>query len=170
MKKQLLILHLFLLTVHISLAQQPASGQAYPKITGYVSVLHPVVTFDKNGSAFNFSGSYTVALPIGINILKSDKIGFSFEIAPFIKAQNDTSKVNFLLFHPGVIVRFKQGLSFITRLAFETSGRYGFTPVVNKVLFKGKGVNYFGAVGAPVRSGNEKPFSVTMVILFGVSF
>ena len=137
---------------------------------GYASFIHPIVTFDKNGSTFNFSNSYTVGFPIGINILKSDKIGFSFEITPFIKAQHDSSKVSSILFHPGVMFRFKHGFTIIGRLAFETAGRYGFTPVFNKVLIRAKNVNYFVAMGIPVRMGNEKPISVGVALQLGVSF
>jgi hypothetical protein len=170
MKNQLLLLQLFLLTGHICFAQQTAPNPGYPKTIGYVSFIHPIVSFDKNGSSFNFSNSYTVGFPIGINLLKSDKIGFSLEIAPFIKSQNDTSKVSFLLFHPGIMFRFKQGRTFITRLAFETGGRYGFTPIFNQVLFRAKSVNYFAAVSAPVRTGNAKPCSVALALQFGITF
>jgi hypothetical protein len=137
---------------------------------GYASFIHPLVTIDKSGSTFNFSKSYTIGFPIGINILKSDKIGFSFEIAPFIKSQNDTAKVNFILFHPGAMFRFKHNFTIIARLAFETSGRFGFTPVFNKVVVKAKNVNYFIAMSAPFRAGNAKPMSIGLALQIGLSF
>ena len=95
---------------------------------------------------------------MGINIIKSDRIGFSIQLTPFIKSQHDTSKVSFLAFEPGSMFRLKQGFTIITRLSFETSGRYGFTPVFNKLLVKAKNVNYFTAISVPLRLGNEKTF------------
>jgi len=38
--------------------------------------------------------------------------------------------------------RFDHGFTIITRLAFETSGRYGFTPVFNQIYARTKAVNY----------------------------
>ena len=76
----------------------------------------------------------TVGFPIGINVLKSSKIGFSFEITPFIKSQNDTGKAGFVLFHPGPMFCFDHSFTIIARLAFETSGRFGCTPVFDKVI------------------------------------
>ncbi|MEJ0105150.1 MAG: hypothetical protein WDO19_22490 [Bacteroidota bacterium] len=170
MKKNLLVLSVLLLAGYISLAQKSPSDKVYPKIMGYASVIHTIVTFDKNGSSFNFSNGYTVGFPMGINVLKSDKIGFSFEIVPFIKVQKDTSKVNNVVFHPGVMFRFKHGFTFITRLAFETSGRYGVTPIFNQVLFRAKNINYFAALSTPFRAGNQKPVSIGLALQLGISF
>lgn len=170
MKKHLTLLLLFLLSRNISFSQEITPAQPYPKTTGYASVVHPIVTFDKNGNTFNFSNSYTVGFPFGINILKSDKIGFSFEIAPTIKVESRTDKVSNLLFHPGVMFRFKNGFTFLTRMAFETSGRYGLTTVFNKVLLAKKNVKYFVAVPVPFRFGNDKPTSIGLGLQFGVGF
>lgn len=170
MKKKIFIAGLFILGHYLSFSQQANAVQVYPKVVGYVSFIHPIITFDKNGSSFNFSNAYNVGFPIGINILKSNKIGFSFEVAPFIRVQNDTAKVNFILFHPGAMFRFKHSFTIITRLAFETSGRFGLTPVFNKVVAKAKNVNYFMAMSAPFRMGNAKPVSIGLALQLGVSF
>jgi hypothetical protein len=170
MAKKFIVTSLFVFGYIVSFSQKTNSTQAYPKITGFASIIHPIVTFDKSGSSFNFSKSYTVGFPIGINILKSNKIGFSFEITPYIKSQNDTTKVNFVLFHPGAMFRFKHNFTIITRLAFETTGRFGVTPVFNKVVVKAKNVNYFIAMSTPVRLGNAKPASIGLALQIGVSF
>ena len=34
-------------------AQQPTT-KTYPKITGYISLVNPIVAFDKNGPVYNF--------------------------------------------------------------------------------------------------------------------
>jgi hypothetical protein len=151
-------------------SQEVPAPVVYPKTVGYVSVLHPVVTIDKNSSTFNLTYNYTVAFPVGINILKSDKIGFSFELAPFIKADKHSDKVTNFLFHPGIMFRFKHGFTFIARAAFETAGRYGITPVFNKVIIKSKGANYYLAVPLPVRFGNDHVPSVGIGFQIGVNF
>jgi|SRR3954469_3112353 len=168
-KSKLVVVLLVILSKNLFSQEVPAVP-VYPKIVGYVSVLHPIITVDENTSTFNFTNNYTVAVPVGINILKSDKIGFSFEIAPFIKADKHSDKVVNLLFHPGIMFRFKHGFTFITRAAFETGGRYGITPVFNKIVARGKNVNYFLAVPLPVRFGNNNSPSVGAGFQIGVNF
>ncbi len=97
-------------------------------------------------------------------------MGFSFEIAPFIKAEGGSSRVTNFMFHPGLMLRFKHGFTYITRIAFETAGRYGITPVFNKVIYRRQRVSYFIAVSAPVRFGNDKPASVAGAFQFGINF
>ncbi|AOM79453.1 hypothetical protein [Pedobacter steynii] len=147
-----------------------ASAQTYPKIAGYVGIVHPIVTFSSDGAHTNFKDSYVVGMPIGINIWKSATIGFSTEIVPFVKATGKSSKVNNVLFHPGILVALGGGFTFAGRAAFETSGRYGLTPVLNKVIKKNKGSSYFIAVPLPARFGNELPSSFGIGFQFGISF
>lgn len=156
--------------VSITGYSQQTSAPAYPKITGYVGIVHPIVTFSSDGTHTNFKDSYVVGMPIGINIWKSAKIGFSSEIVPFVKASSSGSKVNNVLFHPGVLVALGNGFTFAGRAAFETSGRYGLTPVFNKVVKKNKGSSYFIAIPLPVRFGNDLPASFGIGFQFGLAF
>ncbi|WP_316814428.1 hypothetical protein [Pedobacter heparinus] len=151
-------------------AQQPEQAHTYPKVTGYFSILHPIGTWNKDGFHDNFSDIYTLVFPFGINILKSDKFGISFEIAPAVRTEHNISKVSSVLFHPGAMFRFKHGFTFIGRAAFETNGRYGFTPVFNQVIKKGKDASLYLALPIPVRFGNDQPASVTTGIQLGISF
>ena len=151
-------------------AQSDSARHAYPKVTGYASFVHPIISFDDRGSAFNFSGSYTVGFPVGVNILKSDLIGFSCEITPFIRVEDGKDQVSSLMFHPGVMFRLKHGFTINTRLAFETTGRYGATLVFSKVLLKGKDVNYFLATPVGFRTGSGKASTVGIGVQLGVSF
>jgi hypothetical protein len=151
-------------------AQQTAQTQIYPKVTGYFSVLHPIGTWDKKGFHDNFSDVYTLVFPFGINILKSDKFGISFEIAPNIRTEHNISKVSSILFHPGAMFRFKHGFTFIGRAAFETNGRYGFTPIFNQVIKKGKDASLYLALPFPVRFGNDQPASLSTGLQVGISF
>ncbi|RDC64243.1 hypothetical protein [Adhaeribacter pallidiroseus] len=154
---------------HASQAQAPPPV-TYPKVAGYVGIIHPLVTFSKDETTTNFDGYYVVGMPTGINIWKSAKIGFSAEFVPFIRAENGTSRMSNFLFHPGVLVALGHGFTFAGRAAFETSGRYGFTPVLNYAVKKNTNSNYFVAVPLPVRFGNDHPTSLTLGFQFGLAF
>jgi len=119
--------------------------EIYPKIRGYVGILHPLVTFSANETTLNFDDYYIVGMPIGINLWKNKSISFSFEIVPTIKSDKEISKVTNVLIHPGILIRLKNEFTFAPRLAFETSGRYGFTPVLSKAIGIHKNYNYFVA-------------------------
>jgi len=152
MKNSCLLLSLFLCFAVSCYAQNE-----YPKIKGYFGVMHPIVTFSEEKPSVNFKDYYAASFPTGINIWKNEKIGFSFEVSPAIRAEDGTSKVNSILFHPGVLVGLRKGYTFAGRLAFDSSGRYGFTPILNKTLIKAKDVSYYAALLVPVRFGNEHP-------------
>ncbi len=143
---------------------------AYPRVTGYFSVVNPIGSLNKDGFHSNFSEVYTIGFPFGLNILKSDRFGVSFEVAPFIRTENNISKVSSVLFHPGAMFRFKNGFNIIGRMAFETNGRFGLTPVFNKVVKKGKDASLFISVPFPMRFGNDQPASVGTAVQLGVSF
>lgn len=144
--------------------------EVYPKIRGFVGILHPLVTFTTKETTLNFEDYYIVGMPIGINIWKNKKIGFSFEIVPIIKSDKEISKVNNVLIHPGVLIRLKNEFTFAGRLAFETAGRYGFTPILSKAIGVHNDYNYYVSVPVPIRFGNDKTASVTIGLVFGIAF
>jgi len=146
------------------------SQTTYPKITGYFGVVLPIITFSEDETTLNFRDYYAVGFPTGINIWKNSKIGFSFEIVPTIKAEDGISKMNSLLFHPGVLVALGNGYTFAGRAAFETNGRYGITPVFNKTLIKNANSSYYVAIPLPVRFGNDHPATFTIGFQFGIAF
>lgn len=170
MFKNLLFLLVSLALFNTAFSQTDSTLVKYPQVKGYFSVVHPIVTIDGNHSVFNFSDTYTVGFPTGINILKSDSFGYSFEITPFIKAQDGKDKVSNVLFHPGLLFRYRHGFTFISRVAFETSGRYGFTAILSKVIIRSENLSYFIATPLPVRFGNELPASVGVGFQLGVTF
>ncbi|MBO0354921.1 hypothetical protein J0656_12930 [Muricauda ruestringensis] len=149
---------------------QTVSENGFPITKTYFSIVHPIVTFSDSGRNFNFDSGYTVGFPTGINFLQSEKVAFSLEFVPFISAEDGTSKVSGLLFHPGVIYRNIAGFNFLTRLAYNTNGRYGITAVINRPIVKRDKVNYFLATPIPIRFGNELPTSVTFAFQFGILF
>jgi hypothetical protein len=161
---------LFLSWLLLLMAYQVHAQQTYPKVTGYVGILHPLLTFSSAGTEKNFDGHYVVGLPTGINIWKSPKIGFSMEFVPTVRAEKGSSRMSNFLFHPGVLVALGSGFTFAGRAAFETSGRYGLTPVLNKMIIKNAASSYFIAIPLPIRFGNEKPTSATIGFQFGIAF
>lgn len=160
----------FFLVAMLVLSLNSYSQEVYPKMNGYIGIVHPIATFSSVGTDLNFKSHYVVGLPIGLNLWKSKKVGFSFEVVPYIRAEDGTSKMSNLLIHPGVLVSLGGGFTFAGRLAFETSGRYGVTPVLNKVIVKNKNSSFFAAIPTPLRFGNDKPFSTTVAFQFGVAF
>src|SRR3982751_1555555 len=167
--KKLFAVALAILTISSSIvAQAPAT---YPKIVAYVGIVHPLVTYSSdNKPQYNFDGVYIVGLPTGINIWKTPKIGFSMEFVPYIRSANGTSKMSNFLFHPGALFGLGKGFTLATRAAFETSGRYGFTPVLNKIVKRNTQCSYFIAVPVPARFGNDLPASLTIGFQFGIIF
>jgi hypothetical protein len=159
-----------LLVLSFQICHGQTASSPFPKIAGYVGIVHPLVTISKDVPVYNFENYYIGGLVTGINIWKSAKIGFSAEFVPYIRAENGTSKMSNFLFHPGVLVALGKGWTFAGRAAFETSGRYGFTPVINKIVKKNKSSGYFIAVPFPFRFGNEHPASVTLAFQFGIAF
>jgi hypothetical protein len=105
-----------------------------------------------------------------VNFWKSSKTAFSIEIIPFIKAENGISKANNILFHPGLVFDVGNGFRISTRVAFETAGRYGFTPVFTKTIYKAKSNSYYIALGLPARFGNDKPGSIGTALQIGTAF
>ena len=161
--------HIALFTL-LFLSRLVFSQETYPKITGYFGVYHPIITTNSEQTNLNFRDYYAVGFPTGINIWKSSKIGFSFEIVPNIKVQGASDKVTNIVFHPGVLVALGNGYTFAGRMAFENSGRYGVTPVINKTVIKNANSSYFVAVPLPVRFGNDHPATVTIGVQLGIAF
>jgi hypothetical protein len=149
----------------------PAVKPTYPRVVGYLSFILPLVTLQDGSTTTNFSKqTSSIGFPVGINVLYSDKFGFSYEFTPTVKVSGGTSKNSNLLFDPGTMFRFEHGFTIITRLAFETQGRYGFTPVFNQVYARSKYVNYFVALSLPNRFGNSEAYSIGLNLQIGFIF
>jgi hypothetical protein len=142
----------------------------YPRMAGYLGILHPLVSWNETGTETNFDRYYVVGFPIGLNLWKTKQLGLSVEVVPLIRAENGTSKVANVLFHPGVLINLGHDFTLATRLAFETAGRYGVTPVLNKIVRKGPTNSYFVALPLPVRFGNNHATSFTIGFQFGIVF
>jgi hypothetical protein len=153
------------------LYQKVKTKSIYPKVVGYLSFILPLETLQSGTFTPNFDHHTTsIGFPVGVNVLYSKTFGFSYEFTPTVKASGGTSKMSNLLFDPGTMFRFDHGFTFISRLAFETSGRYGFTPVFNQVYARTKDVNYFVALSLPTRFGNSQAASVGLNLQIGFTF
>jgi hypothetical protein len=153
-----------------SIVTKPSHVKSYPEIKGYVGIVHPLYTWSDDGNVSNFKDYYLFGNPWGINIWKSSKFGFTFEFTPFIKTDRKLSKVSNVLFHPGFLYRLGHYFTLIGRVAYETSGRYGFTPILNKVLIRNKQTTVFAALLLPARYGNQHRPAYTVAFQFGVGF
>jgi hypothetical protein len=147
----------------------------YHVVKTYLSFIIPWVTVNKNATTTEFETATTIGFPVGINIYYSKHFGFSYEITPSVTWQKSigksgTSKTSNLLFDPGPIFRFAHGFNIIPRLAFETQGRYGFTPVFNKVYLRTSDVDYWFSVSLPARFGNNAPASIGANLQIGFTF
>ncbi|WP_299366353.1 hypothetical protein [Winogradskyella sp.] len=151
-------------------AQNQSNSEDDSRIRTFFSVVHPIVSYSKNAPSYNFDGQYEIGFPTGVNFIQSEKIAFSIELVPSIEVIDNLSRMSGLLFHPGIIYRNIGGFNFLTRLAFNTNGRYGFTLVANKPIIKKDGITYFLATPIPIRFGNDNPTSLTIGFQFGVSF
>jgi len=157
---------LLFLTVSIFLFSQTI----YPKTTTFFGVANPIVTISYDKPAYNFTNYYLVGFPTGINVWKTKNIGYSLEVIPYIKSDKTISKMSNLLIHPGVLFSLGDGFTFIGRAAFETSGRYGFTPVLNKTVIKTNNCSYYVSLPMPVRFGNNQASSYTFAVQLGIVF
>ncbi|HLZ87518.1 MAG TPA: hypothetical protein VKQ52_09770 [Puia sp.] len=162
---------------HLSAQTVSSSGDTirYHVVKGYLSFIIPWVTINKNTTTSEFQSATTIGFPVGINIYYTKHFGFSYEITPSVAWQQSagktgTSKTSNLLFDPGPIFRFAHGFNIIPRLAFETQGRYGFTPVFNKVYARTPAVDYWFSVSLPARFGNNAPASVGASLQIGFTF
>jgi hypothetical protein len=69
-----------------------------------------------------------------------------------------------------LIFRRPHNWTIYTRAAFETNGRFGFTPIFSKTFYKAKYSSYYLSMPLPFRFGADKPFSFTMGLQLGVTF
>jgi hypothetical protein len=157
-----------LLTVRVA-AQNVAKEEA--NVTAYFTVLCPVLNWEQGKAvSSNFKNSFSILFPMGINIKKTRSTGFGLQIDPAITMQNGNSKVSSISIDPSVLFLLKHGYSIAPRLSFETSGRFGITPVFAKVIKTNLGSNYFVAIPVPFRFGNNAPASIGAGILLGIGF
>ncbi len=141
-----------------------------PKIYFSTGIVHQIVAISSDAPSYNFSSYYQIGFPTCVNVWKTSTVGFSMQFIPTIRSEKGISKMSNFLFHPGIMLALGKGYTFIGRTAFETSGRYGITPIFSKTIIKGKYSNVYVATPLPLRFGNDKPFSFSPSFEFGITF
>ncbi len=182
MKHFTLLTHKLVFSLVILLALTVSSKTyAQNQLGGHFGIVQPIVTL-KDGDVNDEFSPYTVGFPIGITVRKNENFAFDAEFVPLItfgasQIINAEGMVSqeldniVLLVHPGFLFKVGEGLTFGTRLAYElgASGRYGFTPLLNKG-FKIGNVPAFVEFVLPVRGGSDNGGTVTAGIHVGVGF
>ncbi len=181
----LYVLSIVLLTNLSLLAQTPTPAATPPppaaqpdaKVSGYIGIVHPLVTYQGGKKpAYNFGDTYTVGTPVAVIIKRSPKFAYNLEMVPFIRRFNGVSRVANFLFHPGVTFFFKNNFAFTPRLGLETGGRFGFSTVFSKTVWKGKYNNFsfvvpilfrFGATTATPNVNDKASATVALNLTYG---
>jgi hypothetical protein len=164
---------LFLVLVILFPLPSPAQTPAptfNPKTIVYTCLFLPIVSTSSKISTWNFSNSFSLGFATGINVLFSERFGFSYDVSPVITTTNGNSRVSNFIFDPGPIFRFNNGFLLIARIAFETAGRFGESTVLTKVFTPQKKNSLFLALGVPLRFGNNLPPSIGVSVFFGIAF
>lgn len=165
---------IFFITSILLVSQMTNTMKAQNTIGGHFGVVQPIITIQDGETADGFD-PYTIGFPIGVTIRKNEKFAFDIEMVPFISSIEDSegdnsSAVNELLIHPGLLWGIGNKLTFGNRLAYETkSGRYGVTPLLNRGFILGK-TNVFAELVLPIRVGNDQEISFTAALHFGIGF
>jgi hypothetical protein len=143
------------------------SFQEETQIGAYISsVTH---LFEAMGQDNNFLPFQLIGVPVGVNFWLNKQFTFSIEFVPEVRLQESVRMENFL-FHPGFIWNFSERTNLAMRLAFDTSGRIGFTPVLGYKLIPLNQSSVALGIPFPLRFGNNLPpqFAIGLQLGWGV--
>jgi hypothetical protein len=171
--KRILFVTLFVcaLAIQHANAQDKPNPTEVARVTGYFSYLMPLAKFQGGESTSNFRDGFAMGFPAGfILATKSGRYGYIFELVPIIAFADGTSRMDNLVFNPGIQFHIPGGWNFNALASFETSGRYGLTPVISKTLRVGEYTSWFMTVPVPVRFGADRPTSLEFALQLGFAF
>ncbi|MFN6946595.1 MAG: hypothetical protein ACK4ND_16730 [Cytophagaceae bacterium] len=139
-----------------------------PRVGAYFGVVTSLYehSFDENrGSLLPLNSA---GFPVGVNFWLNKKIAFSIEVVPFLQI-NDPIRAEGLLIHPGFIYNISSKSSLSGRLAFESNGQIGITPIFAHNIYQLEQSALFLAIPFPIRFGNNMPpnFAAGLVIGWG---
>jgi hypothetical protein len=155
---------LLFICCYAGLSAQEKPPEFVPKISGYIGIVHPIVTFGAARPVYNFTDFYLVGMTTAVIVRKHPKYAYSLEIVSFVRAQDGTSKVGNLMVHPGVTFFGKNNFAITPRFGFESAGRYGPTLVLTKKMVQlGPHLLNFNFVNL-LRFGNSAKASYTVAI------
>ncbi|WMJ74698.1 hypothetical protein RCC89_16210 [Cytophagaceae bacterium ABcell3] len=140
-----------------------------PRVGGYLGVVTSMfeTTFEAPDS--RILPLRSIGIPFGVNFWLHEKLAFSIEFVPILSIQAENFRTEGLLVHPGLIWNLSEKTSFSGRVAFESNGQFGFTPIIARSLYTGKYSSYSIAIPVPVRFGNQMPanMAVGLVLVWG---
>jgi hypothetical protein len=140
------------------------TGIAQNRVEGHLGIVHPFLTLSKAGTRSIFD-QYVVGFPMGISARQNDHFAFDAEFVPFII----NSKMSNLLVHPGLLWGLNQKYTLATRVAFELTGVWGFTPSLTRGFKVGEQPMYVD-LALPMRWGAGQGFSQTFALHVGFGF
>lgn len=144
-------------------------------LAGYhIGVVQPIVAFQNGESHFlDEQNFYEIGFPIGVTLHTNGKVLFDLEFVPFLKpyANSDKPYETHLLVHPGFLFPISKGFTFGLRAAFDMgTNQFGFTPLINQIICKGKNQVLFIEIVAPGRFGPEKDSGYTQAFALHLGF
>lgn len=133
----------------------------------HLGIVQPILSVNQGDAHYFYENEfYAIGFPIGLTCRMSESVKFDLEFVPFVKPNADLNKpfeINFL-FHPGFLFPLSGGWTFGTRLAFETVGAFGLSPLLNKSFGLGGDRVFFIELVAPARWGPQKNNSYTQAL------
>lgn len=154
-----------------ALAQDKPDPQEVARITGYFSYLNPLVKFQDGETWNNFRDGYVMGFPFGLILAtKSGRYGYIVELVPILSFTGGSSRMDNLVANSGIQFHIPGGWNFNALASFETSGRFGVTPVISKTLRVGEYSTWFVTMPVPIRVGNDRPASLEFALQLGFAF
>jgi hypothetical protein len=132
----------------------------------------PLVTRSA-GETITVADDFTIGLPTGLTLRKSDRVAFDFELVPSI--QNAPLSVS-LTVHPGVIFSVPRSFAAGLRMAFDVNAAsWGFTPLLARSFaVEGGAYSLFMELDVPIRFQEDalgrSHTAVTLAAHMGVGF
>jgi hypothetical protein len=181
MKKNLFFLFLLgsilpaLIHAQDSIPQSLAIAEKPTGLAGYhIGAVQPILAIQQGETQYiNEQNFYEIGFPIGVTFHTGGETKFDLEFVPFIKpyANSDKAYETHLLIHPGFLFPITNNFTFGLRAAFDMgTNQFGFTPLINQVIARGKDHVFFFEIVAPGRFGPEKNSGYTQAFAVHLGF
>jgi hypothetical protein len=163
-------LSLVLFVIGSTITASPAAAQN--RLGGHMGVVVPLVTRSA-GETVTVADDFTIGVPTGLTLRKSDRIAFDFELVPSI--QNAPMSVS-LTVHPGVLFTVPRSFAAGIRMAFDVGGAsWGFTPLLARSFaVEGGAYSLFLELDVPIRfqedAFGQQHTAVTLGAHMGIGF
>lgn len=139
------------------------------QVHGHLGVVVPMVTVAANAPVTTVASGPVIGVSSGLGLGIAGGFVFDAELVTLIDLAHGA--VNIVV-HPGLLYGLPLGFTVGARGAWETSGSYGFTPLINKGFAIGENALFVEAA-FPVRfkatNDGVQP-SATMVVHVGLGF